>query len=337
VLAGCLAGGGSLGVVRAEPRASPAEVEDNWDEILRGLSGGGQDAQGAARARASATGEKAGSARGQASEETIQKEWDALEPQADARPSKPPRHAKKDTNKKKRDERTKPIKRGVSAAYQSLIAQWHAPAPRDTAYLSDTTPAIVFQVVGESTPFVVLVPEETGGPFDPEQLEVARSVFRGGAETGVNERLLGLIHLATRHFEAPFVHLVSGIRRDRGGSRHTHGLAADIVLPGIQDEDLADFFRQQGFIGVGVYTRAGFVHVDVRDRSFFWVDPSPPGKSMKIRPVRAEEAKASDEAAIARGEEAFVNPPRLSRALAKRAAKKRAKHVEIKHAGRPPS
>jgi hypothetical protein len=182
------------------------------------------------------------------------------------------------------------------------------------------------------------VPEEKGGPFDADQLEVARAAFRGGPESTVNERLLGLIHRATRHFEVPYVHLVSGIRRDRGASRHTHGLAADIVLPGVEDEDLADFFRVQGFIGVGVYTRAGFVHVDVRDRSFFWVDPSPPGKTMKIRPVRMEEAKAADEAAVARGEEAFVNPPRLSRALAKRQAKKRAKRAESpKRPARPSS
>mgnify|MGYP005814943775 CR=1 FL=1 len=195
--------------------------------------------------------------------------------------------------------------------------------------MSETTPALVFHVVGEATPYVVLVPEEQGGPFQADQLEVAREAFRGGPGSQVNERLLGLIHRATRHFNVPYVHLVSGIRRDRGGSRHTHGLAADIVLPGVEDEDAADFFRAQGFIGVGVYTRAGFVHVDVRDRSFFWVDPSPPGKTMKIRPVRMAEAKAADEAAVARGEEPFVNPPKLSRALAKRSAKKRAKRAEV--------
>ncbi len=248
-----------------------------------------------------------------------------IEEQPTKRPGRKTRKQALSKKKKPRDERSKPIKRGVSASYQALRARWHEEAPRDEAYLSETTPALVFQVVGEATPYVVLVPEESGGPFDADQLEVARAAFRGAPGTKVNERLLGLIYRATQHFQVPYVHLVSGIRRDRGASRHTHGLAADIVLPGVEDEDVADFFRAQGFIGVGVYTRAGFVHVDVRDRSFFWVDPSPPGKTMKIRPVRMAEAKAADEAAIARGEEPFVNPPRLSRALAKRSAQRRVK------------
>ncbi len=178
------------------------------------------------------------------------------------------------------------------------------------------------------SPVVVLVPEEHGGPFEPEQLEAARQAFRARANgPGVNERLLGLIHRATRHFDVPYVHLVSGVRQDRGASRHTHGLAADIVLPGVSDEELAAFFRAQGFVGVGIYTRSGFVHVDVRERSFFWLDPSPPGRNMKIIPVLAAEAKAADAEAQARGEEPLVNPPRLSRALEKRNAVRRKKNA----------
>lgn len=356
----------TLTAAQAQSKALPAEVEDNWDEIMRLLPGGEGKAEEGVREVAARPAEPAaeelasGSARRKSKRDPKARgasgEPSGAEPspspKADAPPEAAPepnqmseaerawlveeaptkagRPARKQTTSKKppRDERTKPIKRGVSAGYQALRAQWHAPAPTDQTYLSDSTPALVFQVVGEPAPFVVLVPEEKGGPFDAEQLEVARGAFRGGPESRVNERLLGLIHRATRHFEVPYVTLVSGIRRDRGASRHTHGLAADIVLPGVEDEDLADFFRVQGFIGVGVYTRAGFVHVDVRDRSFFWVDPSPPGKSMKIRPVRMDEAKAADEAAVARGEEPFVNPPRLSRALAKRSAKKRAKRTE---------
>lgn len=224
--------------------------------------------------------------------------------------------------------RAKPVKKGVSAGYLALSSQWHAAASPDETYLSDTTPALVFHVVGMQSPVVVLVPEEHGGPFEPEQLEAARQAFRARANgPGVNERLLGLIHRATRHFDVPYVHLVSGVRQDRGASRHTHGLAADIVLPGVSDEELAAFFRAQGFVGVGIYTRSGFVHVDVRERSFFWLDPSPPGRNMKIIPVLAAEAKAADAEAQARGEEPLVNPPRLSRALEKRNAVRRKKNA----------
>jgi hypothetical protein len=76
-------------------------------------------------------------------------------------------------------------------------------------------------------------------------------------------------------------------------------------------------------VGVGVYTRSGFVHVDVRDRSFFWIDPSPPDRHLKIRPVRADEARLADEAALARGSDNFVNPPKLQKALYVRAKRKR--------------
>ncbi len=297
----------------AEPRPKgaqkgrpPEQVQTAWDEVMAWGPEAGEAGEGAAAP--------------------------ASTPATAAMISKPKRASKGKSREagsgKSSRVRTRPIKKGVSPSYLALSAQWHAPAPTDQSYLSDTTPALVFQVVGMPTPVVVLVPEETGGPFEPEQLEAAREAFRAGPKAPpVNERLLGLIHRATRHFNVPYVHLISGVRQDRGGSRHTHGLAADIVLPGISDEELAEFFRQQGFVGVGVYTRSGFVHVDVRDRSFFWVDPSPPGKSMKIIPVLAAEAQAADAAAVARGEEPFVNPPRLSRALAKRSAVRRKKNA----------
>ena len=72
-------------------------------------------------------------------------------------------------------------------------------------------------------------------------------------------------------------------------------------------------------MGVGVYLRSGFVHIDVREKSYFWVDRSPRGKRWRTRPVRMEEAKAADAAALARGEEPFVAPDSMKRALRRRA------------------
>lgn len=287
----------------AEDGKTRRTAEQEWEEMMGWGTPQAQETQAETRHAAETRGSSRGSTR----------EPKKAKPNAKSRPSKL---------------RAKPVKKGVSPGYQALSAQWHAPPASDTTYLSDTTPALVFHVVGMQNPIVVLVPEELGGPFDPEQLEAAREAFRTGPKgPPVNERLLGLIHRATRHFEVPYVHLVSGVRQDRGASRHTHGLAADIVLPGITDEELAEFLRAQGFVGVGVYTRSGFVHVDVRERSFFWIDPSPPGKSMKIIPVLAADAVASDKEAIARGEEPLVNPTRLSRALEKRNAVRRKKAI----------
>ena len=57
-----------------------------------------------------------------------------------------------------------------------------------------------------------------------------------------------------------------------------------------------------GFAGVGIYPVSGFVHVDVRERSYFWVDTSGPGKRSRVRGILADLAAKSDSQAIARGE-----------------------------------
>lgn len=205
--------------------------------------------------------------------------------------------------------------------YEGLARSWHEPWPDDVAQQLATkagaAPALSLHPVGgkAQTPYV-LIPKSADGGFDDLQIDVASKALNswdGGPR--VSARLLDLIYHAAKHFDVFHVHVVSGVRRDRSGSRHSHGLAADIVLPGVSDEELAAYFRPQGFCGVGIYTRAGFVHIDVRERSYFWLDKSPPGRRMKIIPVRGEEARAADEAALARGQSGYVNPPRLQKAL----------------------
>jgi hypothetical protein len=187
-------------------------------------------------------------------------------------------------------------------------------------------PDLVFQIQGKDLSYV-LRPRGRNGGWSEDQLAIAREAFGSwpGGPTP-HTRTLDLVYAATLHFGCPYVTLISGIRKDRGGSRHSHGLAADIVLPGVDDEELAAYFRAQGFVGVGTYPRAGFVHVDTRDQSFFWVDRSKPNQHGKVVQVRKDESTAADEAARARGMEGFVNPPRLQRALRVRAVKKMKAH-----------
>jgi hypothetical protein len=214
------------------------------------------------------------------------------------------------------------------SAYDLLRDAWHAPAPDELCAQARRAPIrdLVFRIDGkdgEEDTFV-LHPESALGGFDEAQLEVARHGF-GSWENGPtpHPRVLDLVYAAMLHFDVPYVHLISGIRKDRGGSRHSHGLAADVVLPGVGDEELAAFFRAQGFVGVGTYPHSGFVHVDTRDQSYFWIDRSSPGRRGKVVGVRAEEAKTVDEAALVRGNTGFINPPRLQRALNVRATKRR--------------
>jgi hypothetical protein len=47
---------------------------------------------------------------------------------------------------------------------------------------------------------------------------------------------------------------------------------------------------------------SGFVHVDVRDRSYFWSDVSGPGRRNRERGILGDVARSSDRDAAARGE-----------------------------------
>lgn len=213
-------------------------------------------------------------------------------------------------------------------SYDLAREKWHAAAPTEMCAQFKTTaiPDLVFQIQGKDVAYV-LRPQGRNGGWDEAQLATAKEAFGSwpGGPTP-HARTLDLVYAATLHFGCPYVTLISGIRKDRGGSRHSHGLAADIVLPGVDDEELAAYFRAQGFVGVGTYPRAGFVHVDTRDQSFFWVDRSKPNQHGKIVQVRKEESIAADEAARARGLGGFVNPPRLQRALRVRAVRKMKAH-----------
>jgi Peptidase M15 len=241
---------------------------------------------------------------------------------ADAKTHKP----KHTEHKPKAERAPKPAK--PKTAYDLARAKWHAEAPPEMCaqFKATAIPDLVLQVQGKDLSYV-LRPQSRRGGWDEAQLATAKEAFGSwpGGPTP-HSRTLDLVYAATLHFGCPYVTLISGIRKDRGGSRHSHGLAADIVLPGVDDEELAAYFRAQGFVGVGTYPRSGFVHVDTRDQSFFWVDRSAPNQHGRVVQVRKEESAAVDDAARARGHAGFVNPPRLQKALRVRAVRKLKAH-----------
>lgn len=216
--------------------------------------------------------------------------------------------------------------RSRAGSNQAAQRTWHHALAEDfVLHAGHAFPPLVIHVLGKPDPFVIDVGHDQGGFDDHAQL-MAREAF-GTWEGGpsVHPRLLELIYQATRHFKAPSCHLISGLRRDRQASRHSHGMAADIVLPGVKDVELAAYFRAQGFTGVGTYPRSGFVHIDVRETSYFWVDRSPPGKHWRVVQVRGEEARAADQQASTRGLVAEADPEALRHALVTRPVRKRPK------------
>lgn len=238
-------------------------------------------------------------------------------------PDKPGRKKKRHEVAERRTKRAPRPKK--KSAYDLLMESMHAAPPDETRAEASNAPIrkLVIRVQGHHGPYV-LTPLTNEGGFDASQLALAKDAFGSWPKGPTpHPRVLDLIYAAMLYFDVPYVYLISGVRRDRGGSRHSHGLAADVVFPGVVDEDLAAFFRAQGFVGVGTYPRSGFVHVDTRDKSYFWIDHSAPGRRGRVVTVRAIEAVAVDEAAVARGNDGFVNPPRLQRALRVRAVHKR--------------
>jgi uncharacterized protein YcbK (DUF882 family) len=75
------------------------------------------------------------------------------------------------------------------------------------------------------------------------------------------------------------IEVTSGYRNQmRTTSNHYRGSATDIHLQGVAAKDLSTFIESldSGGMGVGLYPRGGFVHVDVRPPpSYRWIDYSP--------------------------------------------------------------
>ena len=126
------------------------------------------------------------------------------------------------------------------------------------------------------------------GSFDPDALDQLNHVFRckrTNTEKAIDPRLFEMISRIYDHFERP-LELVSGFRnQERVTSFHFHGSASDIRIPGVSDHELHKFVTSldAGGMGVGLYPRAGFVHVDIRpEASYRWTDYSPPGRGDSI-------------------------------------------------------
>jgi uncharacterized protein DUF882 len=120
--------------------------------------------------------------------------------------------------------------------------------------------------------------------------ENARTVFERVASREPEPHRLAprveqLVFKAAYHFGAERVQVVSGWRERAG--KHTTGEAVDFRLQGVHPSNVAAYLRGLPRAGVGVYTHPGtqFVHVDVRDPSYHWIDASPPGAKWRERSI----------------------------------------------------
>lgn len=194
----------------------------------------------------------------------------------------------------------------VSEAYRRQVAFWHKPASarQVKAWLRDAPPLLVLRPIAKGEP-VSIRPSPATGEFSELAVSDAAAALRhrdSGETMAVHPRLVEILYRAVKFFRAPYVWVVSGFRPTRATSRHAQGRAIDIILPGVPNARLAKFLRKQGFVGVGVYPVSGFVHLDVRAQSYFWVDASAPGEAQRARPVERALARREDRLARRRGE-----------------------------------
>ncbi len=190
------------------------------------------------------------------------------------------------------------------ARYRSRVRVWH-----DGARVPDATVTpdgrMLLRMVSLNTHAVAEVtPVRPDGGFQQADCEAIARVLEdpaGHARTAIDRRLIEVVYQIARHFNAGQVTVVSGYRAASRRSNHQLGRAMDIVVPGVSDDAVAGYARSLGMVGVGLYPTGGFVHIDVRPASYFWVDRSGPGRSRRLHEVLGTLARRADANARARG------------------------------------
>jgi len=136
------------------------------------------------------------------------------------------------------------------------------------------------------------------GSFDVDQLRRADHMLRckrTDVEKPIDPRLIVLLSHVHDHFKKR-IEIVSGFRNQRKQtSYHFKGSATDIRIPGVPLKKIIQFAStlDTGGMGIGLYPRAQFVHIDVRPPpSYRWIDNARPNSnSADKRPPRGWKRK----------------------------------------------
>jgi uncharacterized protein YcbK (DUF882 family) len=166
------------------------------------------------------------------------------------------------------------------AESESAARQWGRPRVPGVAS--------VYRTSTRATQRIRLVDARTGraskaGIRRMAELMRPRTATRRSRYPNPNARLMELLARVSDHFGGRTVHVISGFRAVGGytleTSRHVAGCALDIRVAGVPNTVLRDYVRTFDHVGVGFYPRSRFVHMDVRDRSAYWIDWSRPGEA----------------------------------------------------------
>jgi uncharacterized protein YcbK (DUF882 family) len=137
------------------------------------------------------------------------------------------------------------------------------------------------------------------GSYNLEALNELNFVLRcrrTDAEKQMDPQLLTYLSHVYDHFGQKPLEVVSGYRNQRKlSSNHAKAIATDIRIKGVSPKEIRAFAEtmDRGGMGIGIYPRSGFVHIDVRSPpSYRWVDYSPANpNAAEKRPPRGWKRK----------------------------------------------
>jgi uncharacterized protein YcbK (DUF882 family) len=119
------------------------------------------------------------------------------------------------------------------------------------------------------------------GSYDEEAIGKLNHFVRArsaGTSRVMEPRLYEILSLIYDHFDGKVLEFVSGFRdQPRATSYHYLGSAMDMRVRGVSVRELREFVKtlDTGGMGLGLYPRVGFIHVDVRpEPSYYWTDRS---------------------------------------------------------------
>ncbi len=147
------------------------------------------------------------------------------------------------------------------------------PAPRPSGALN------LYAVSSDEALKVNIYNED--GSYDIDAVQAASRILRCKRTDTVKDiepRLLAILSQVYDHFGHKRIEIVSGYRNQRRTtSYHFQGAASDIRIAGVAPKKLRAFVEtlDEGGMGIGLYPRSGFVHIDVRPPpSYRWIDYS---------------------------------------------------------------
>lgn len=149
---------------------------------------------------------------------------------------------------------------------------------------------------------LAVLPFARDGVADPNAFLALREFMRcrrSGHTIEMNPRLIQLLLRISQHFRAAELQIISAHRLADGvvtseTSQHNFGNASDIRVSGVSVDTLTQVAKDLGAGGVGSYYNNRFVHVDVREKRYFWRE-APAAPPRELSPADSANTDAASE------------------------------------------